>query len=107
VFTLRVAGAVIPEQTIQSLLNLVYLSLLVFVASVLALTVTGVDLMTAASGVAAAMFSVGPGFGTVGPAENYAHIPAVGKWVLTFCMFAGRLEFFTALVVMSPAFWRK
>jgi trk system potassium uptake protein TrkH len=107
VFALRVAGQVIPEQTIQSLLNLVYLSLLVFIAAVLGLTATSVDLMTAVSGVAAAMFSVGPGFGTVGPAENYAHISVVGKWILTLCMFAGRLEFYTAIVVISPGFWRK
>jgi trk system potassium uptake protein TrkH len=59
------------------------------------------------SSVAAAMFSIGPGFGTVGPAENYAHLPAAAKWTLSACMIAGRLEFFTLVVVLTPGFWRK
>jgi trk system potassium uptake protein TrkH len=107
VFTVRLGDQVIPEQTIQSLLNLVYLSLLVFMVSTLLLSATGIDLLTSLTAVAAAMFSVGPGFGTVGPAENYAHLPALAKWVLTFCMIAGRLEFYTLIVVCTPAFWRK
>lgn len=107
VFALRLGDQVIPEQAIQSLLSLVYLSLVVYVAAVLALTATGVDLLTSLSAVIASMSSVGPGFGTVGPVENYAHLPVLAKWVLVFCMIAGRLEFYTAIVVFTPAFWRK
>ena len=107
VFAVRLGGLVVPEQTIQSLLNLIYLSLLVFLTALLLLSGAGVDLMTSISAVAAAMFSIGPGFGTVGPAENYSHLPALAKWALTLCMLAGRLEFYTLLVVFTPAFWRK
>ena len=53
------------------------------------------------------MFNIGPGLGTVGPAENYAHLPVFAKWVLIVCMLAGRLEFYTALIIFTPAFWRK
>lgn len=107
VFAVRLGGQVIPEQTLQSLLNLVYLSLIVYLAAVLAVAATGVDLLTSLTGVAAAMFSIGPGLGTVGPAENYSHLPAIAKWVLIFCMLAGRLEFYTAVVVLTPGFWKK
>jgi trk system potassium uptake protein TrkH len=107
VFSVRLGGTVIPEQTLQTLLNLVYLSLLVYLLAVLLVSACGVDLLTSVTGVAAAMFSVGPGFGTVGPAENYAHLPAFAKWVLAGCMLAGRLEFYTAVVVFTPHFWKK
>jgi trk system potassium uptake protein len=107
VFAARTGGQVIPEATIHSLLNLVYLSLLIFLVAMLSVAASGVDLLTTISAVAAAMFSIGPGFGTVGPAENYSHIPTVAKWVLSFCMLAGRLEFYTAVVVFTAAFWRK
>jgi len=53
------------------------------------------------------MFNVGPGLGTVGAAEHYGHLPAFTKWVLSGCMLAGRLEFYTVLVILTPAFWRK
>jgi trk system potassium uptake protein TrkH len=107
VFAVRFGGQVIPETTIQSLLNLVYLSFLVNFVSCLLLASLGVDVLTSISAVAAAMFNIGPGLGAVGPAEHYGHLPAVAKWVLSGCMLAGRLEFYTALVVFTPAFWRK
>ncbi|MCS7041714.1 MAG: hypothetical protein NZR01_02880 [Bryobacteraceae bacterium] len=107
VFAVRAGGEAIPESAVQGLLNLIYLSLFVFLAAMLTVAASGVDLLTSVSSVAAAMFSIGPGFGSVGPAENYAHLPAVAKWALSFCMVAGRLEFYTFIVVLTPAFWRR
>jgi trk system potassium uptake protein TrkH len=107
VFAVRIGGRVIPEETIQSLLNLIYLAFVVNFASVLTLSALGVDVLTSIAAVAASMFNIGPGLGSVGPAENYAHLPALGKWVLSGCMIAGRLEYYTVLVILTPAFWRK
>jgi trk system potassium uptake protein TrkH len=53
------------------------------------------------------MFNIGPGLGNVGPAEHYGNLPALAKWVLSMCMLAGRLEFYTVLVIFSPAFWHR
>ncbi|MCL4822019.1 MAG: TrkH family potassium uptake protein [Vicinamibacteria bacterium] len=107
VFAVRLGGQVVAERTIQSLLNLVYLAFVVFWASALVLTALGVDVLTSISAVAASMFNIGPGLGAVGPLDNYGHLPALGKWVLALCMIAGRLEFYTLLVILSPAFWRR
>jgi trk system potassium uptake protein TrkH len=107
VFTVRLGGRVVPEATVQSLLSLVYLSLLVLAVGALALAAQGVDILTSIAAVVACMFNIGPGFGSVGPAESYAHLPAIAKWMLTLCMIAGRLEFYTLLVILTPAFWRK
>lgn len=107
VFAVRLGGSVVPESTIQGLLNLVYLAFLVNFGSCLLLAAMGVDVMTAISAVAAAMFNVGPALGSVGPTENYAHLPSLAKWVLAGDMIAGRLEFYTVIVILTPAFWRK
>jgi trk system potassium uptake protein TrkH len=107
IFAVRLGGVVIPESTIQSLLNLVYVSFLVNFVSCLLLAAMGVDVLSAISAVAASMFNVGPGLGTVGPFDNFGHLPALAKWVLAGDMIAGRLEFFTVLVILTPAFWRK
>jgi trk system potassium uptake protein TrkH len=50
---------------------------------------------------------VGPGLGQVGASESYEVVYAFGRVVLTACMLLGRLEIFTALALLSPAFWRK
>jgi len=107
VFAIRLSDGLISENTVQSLLNLVYLAFLVFFGTTLLLTAVGVDFLTAITATAASMFNVGPGLGRVGPTDHYGHIPAFGRWVLSFSMLAGRLEFYTALVIFTPVFWRK
>jgi trk/ktr system potassium uptake protein len=107
VFAIRLGGSVVPETTVRSLLNLLYLAFVVFAVACLILAASGVDVLTSIAAVTASTFNIGPGLGDVGPAENYAHFTPLVKWVLAFCMVCGRLEFFTALVVFMPAFWRK
>lgn len=107
VFAVRLGGDVIPEATVQSLLNLIYLAFVVNFVSCLALAAMGVDVLTSIAAVAASMFNIGPGLGDVGPAENYGHLPMLAKWVLCADMIAGRLEFYTVIVILTPAFWRK
>lgn len=107
VFAVRLGGQVLEEPVVQSLLNLVYLAFIVNFAACLVLAAMGVDVLTSISAVAAAMFNIGPGLGAVGPAEHYGALPALGKWVLAICMIAGRLEFYTVMVILTPAFWRR
>jgi trk system potassium uptake protein TrkH len=78
-----------------------------FVLSVLLLAAMGVDVLTSIAAVVACIGNIGPGLGEVGPTDNFAHIPALGKWVLTFCMLLGRLEIYTVIVLFVPEFWRK
>jgi trk system potassium uptake protein TrkH len=107
VFAVRLGGDVIPESTIQSLLNLIYLAFVVNFVSCLLLAGMGIDVLSSIAAVAASMFNIGPGLGTVGPLDNFGHLPALAKWVLAGDMIAGRLEFYTVLVILMPAFWRK
>ncbi len=65
------------------------------------------DYVTAMSSVIAALMNIGPGFGDVGPSENYAFISDAGKWFLAWNMMVGRLEMFSALVIFYPSFWKK
>ncbi len=65
------------------------------------------DYMTAMSSVIAALMNIGPGFGGIGPSENFAFITDTGKWFLSWNMLVGRLEMFSALVIFYPSFWKK
>ena len=107
VFAIRLGGQAIPEPVVQSVLNLVYLALIVNAIGMLLLAATGVDVLTSITAVVACMFNIGPGLGLVGPAEHYGHLPSLAKWVLSAAMIAGRLEFYTLVVVLTPAFWRR
>jgi trk system potassium uptake protein TrkH len=67
----------------------------------------GLDLVTATSAVAASIGNIGPGLGDVGPAANYAGLPALAKWMLSGLMIVGRLEIFPVLVLFTKDLWRR
>ncbi|MFC1863626.1 TrkH family potassium uptake protein [Thermodesulfobacteriota bacterium] len=69
--------------------------------------VDDMDYLTGMSSVIATLMNIGPGFGAVGPSENYAFISDVGKWFLSWNMLVGRLEMFSALVIFYPSFWKR
>ncbi len=63
-------------------------------------------LIDCASAVAATLNNVGPGLGTIGATENYAHFSQPAKLLFTLLMMLGRLEIFPILVLFWPGFWR-
>ncbi len=67
----------------------------------------GFDLLSAVGVAISSVGNFGPAFSTFGPTENYAHLPAIGKWVMAMLMMAGRLEIFTVLILFVPSFWRR
>lgn len=104
VFAIRLGNHTVDDNAVD--LSLLYLSLymaVVFLSS-LALCSLGIDTLTAFSGSAAVMGNVGPGFGSVGSVGNFAHIPLVGKWVLSLTMLLGRLEIYGLLVCLIPKY---
>ncbi len=107
VFHIVIRKEDIPEHTTQGLLNLVHLAWMVLLFGSLTLTATGVDFVTALSATMACMFNIGPGLGEVGPAGNFGHLSDLAKWVLSLCMIAGRLEFYTLIVIFTSVFWRR
>ncbi len=103
----KIGGKSVPEDVMRSVLGFLALYMLLFAACSVILAGMGVDFLTAFGAVAATIGNIGPGFGTVGPVENFAHIPATGKWLLIWCMLLGRLEIYTVIILLVPEFWRK
>jgi trk system potassium uptake protein TrkH len=101
---IKLGGKPVPEQVLESVWGFLALYVLSYIILGLSMTATGVDLVTAFSAVTACLNNLGPGLGEV--AENYASLSNSGKWILCGAMLMGRLELYTLLVVLSPAFWR-
>ena len=103
----KIASNPVPDDVMRSVLGFLALYVGLFVLSAVLLAGLGVDFVTSFAAVAATIGNIGPGFGTVGPVENYAQIPLLGKWLLIWCMLLGRLEIFTVIILVVPEFWRK
>lgn len=97
----------VDKEVLQAILGFFALFIGVFVVGSLLVAASGMDLVSAGGAVIACLANIGPGLGSVGPVDNFAHVPAFGKSVLIVCMLMGRLELFTVLVLFFPSFWRK
>jgi len=106
VFTLRISGNVVRKNIVYAISGFFFLY--VFILLIISLTVatSGQDLITSFSTALATLGNIGPGFGKIGPAENYAFYPGYVKWTLSFAMLVGRLELYTVLVLFTPRFWK-
>ncbi|MBU1344379.1 MAG: TrkH family potassium uptake protein [Proteobacteria bacterium] len=104
---IKINNTVISDEVLRSIMGFLALYIGLFVLSSIALACMGVDMMTAFGAVAACIGNIGPGFGTVGPTENFAHLPVLGKWLLAWCMLLGRLEIYTVIILFVPEFWKK
>jgi len=104
---IRLGDRVVGSDVMKNVLSFIVLYLGLVGLGTLLMAFFGLDLLTAFGATLSSVGNVGPAFGTLGPTENYAHIPMLGKWVLSFLMMAGRLEIFTAIIIFVPAFWRR
>lgn len=97
----------ISPDIISNVLAFIVFYVFIFVFGSVVMSALGLDIESAMGSVASSIGNIGPGIGSVGPAENFNHIPDFGKWFLSFLMILGRLEIFTILIILSPAFWKK
>lgn len=104
---LRLNDRLVPSEVLRSVAAFFFLYVILFSAASVALSLMGLDFTSALAASAACIGNIGPGLGTVGPMDNYDHIHAVGKVILTGLMILGRLELYTVLVLFVPEFWRR
>lgn len=104
IFPIKLGNKALSDQVIDSVWGFFATYIATFTIMLLVLMATGLDQITAFSAVAACINNLGPGLGDV--SAHYGDITDTAKWVLSLAMLLGRLEIFTLLVLLSPAFWR-
>ncbi|MDX6748913.1 TrkH family potassium uptake protein [Geminicoccaceae bacterium 1502E] len=101
-------GRPIDNEIIFAVLSFVFFFIGMWGVFTVLLAALGLDLVTAISGAATAIANVGPGLGgIIGPSGNFSPLSDPVKWVLSLAMLMGRLEFFTVIALLHPAFWRR
>lgn len=107
IMPIRLNGRVVPQEVLGNVLSFIVLYIVLITIGTAMMALLGLDLLSAVGAAISCVGNIGPAFGTFGPTENYAHVPGVGKWVLSILMMAGRLEIFTVLILFAPTFWRR
>ena len=104
VIPLKLDARRVQTEVISAVWSFFAVYMFCFVLIWLALLATNLDFVSAFSAVVATMNNLGPGLGEV--AKHYGAVSEPGKLTLCLAMLMGRLEVFTLLVLLTPAFWR-
>jgi trk system potassium uptake protein TrkH len=107
VYNVRIGGQVAPQPILFAVLAFAFMYMVSVVSLTLLMSFTGLDIISAFTAVVASINNTGPGLGVVGPSTTYEVLEDFQTWICIFAMLLGRLEIFTLLVVLTPAFWRK
>lgn len=107
IFVLKINNTAIRKNTVYAISGFFFLYMLTNLLITLFLALSGLDLLTALTASLACVGNVGPGFGLVGPMDNYGFMSDFAKWILSFGMLIGRLEIYTFFVILTPYYWKK
>ncbi|MDF1692469.1 MAG: TrkH family potassium uptake protein [Zhongshania sp.] len=105
VIPLKIGAHRVEAKVVSAVWSFVGVYMISFIIITLAMMACGLDSLSAFSATAASINNMGPGLGEV--AASYRSVSDTGKWILCYAMLLGRLEIFTLLVLLMPAFWRR
>lgn len=107
IFVTKLGRRAIREDIVLNVLAYLTLYMTTHALGTFVLAVLGHDVVTALSASLAAMSSIGPGLGAVGPAAHYGDMGSASHATLSVLMLLGRLEFYTLLVLVIPGTWSR
>jgi trk system potassium uptake protein len=103
---LRLGDRVVPERLRMAFLGFFFVYAATLATGTLLMALHGMQTGAAFGSVFACLNITGTALGPVGDPDFYAGLPSSAKMILTVFMLLGRLELFTVLVLLTPAFWR-
>ncbi len=98
----RVNNRAMPPETVHGIGSYLALYFLVVAAAFLLISFEPMGFETNFTAIVTCINNVGPGFGGVGPAGNFAAYSEVTKIMLTALMMIGRLEIYPVILTLLP-----
>ncbi len=102
---MKLDGQPVPDSVVEAVGGFFAVYVVVFVIFMVLAMMDGMDQITAFGAVATSINNAGPGLGSV--AMTFADVSPQGKIMFAIAMLFGRLEIFTFLVLLTPAFWKR
>lgn len=107
VVSVRYDGRAVDEDVISGLILFITFFVLTMGVMTVAMTLVGVDAISALWGVWTSIGNVGYGFGPlVARTGTMVDYPDAAKWIMILAMIMGRLGLMAVLVLFLPRFWR-
>ena len=103
----RIGGRVIPDGVSRSVFAFVFLYFITVAVLTFVMLLAGLDFDRAFTVIVASVNNTAHGFGQPGGARNLQGLTPLQTWISTSAMLLGRLEIFSVIVLLRPAYWRK
>ena len=96
----------VPNDTVSAVSNHMFLFVIIAFIGAFILALENLPMVDCFTATFSLMNNVGPCFGWIGIDGNFGDFSILTKIFMSFIMIAGRLEFYTILVMLTPGFWR-
>lgn len=108
VLPMKIDGNNVPLQKRVTLLAFLTTYLIICLIISFTMIAMGIDNTNAITITLSCVGNVGPSLGTeIGPTMSWSELPDLAKWFCSLMMLIGRLEIFSVLVILTPAFWKE
>lgn len=107
VYDVKMDGASVDDGTVMSALTVFLMFVCTLMVGAVIFMIYGMDMVDSFGLAISSVANGGMGFGNFGPTGNFASLEDPLKIILMVLMWVGRLEIITALVLLTPTFWRE
>lgn len=107
VWHIQMDGKTLESGVLQNTFAYLAIYVLIYAASLLIISLDGMDLTTSFTAIAATINNIGPGLELVGPMGNFDCFSFLSKIVMIFDMLAGRLEIYPLMIFFLPSTWKR
>jgi trk system potassium uptake protein TrkH len=104
---IKLGSRTVDDGVILGVVGFVGIWLMLLFVGTAAIAAFGSDVFTSFSAAACTLGNIGPGLAGVSHANGYADFSPAAKLTMVALMLLGRLEIYTALVILTPRFWRR
>lgn len=106
-YSMNVNGQYLDSERGREIVAFLFIYSMLMVVGGLVLVAHGFPIVDAFFSSFSCISNNGLGAGITGVTGSYDFLPALGKWVMSLMMLAGRLEIITLIALFVPDFWRK
>lgn len=106
VYPIKLEGTAVDKDVASQMIAFVVFYLVIFALGAFFIVLLENNTTLALSASAAAIGNIGPGFGSIGPMDNYFHLHFLSKWIIILLMLIGRLEIIPFLAVLNKDLWK-
>ena len=106
VYPIKLEGNIVNNDIASQMIAFIVFYLVIFAIGAFLIVLIENNTTVALSASAAAIGNIGPGFGSIGPLNDFDSLNVISKWIIMLLMLIGRLEIIPFLAIMNKDLWK-